>query len=649
MKKIIKLLSFFFVAFLTLTVVNAAQIKSVTISNGDIAIIQSQGSVAGYYVGPTPNFSANTTKFYATTANTYYVSVKNGLNYFWVQSNDTTSGGLGAQMYGSAINVSTSCSNESKLYQTGNFDVQRCFVIENGQAKPDEAANIASCANGYKVAYAVKSNGCNNKGMTINGQNLVRRYCPVTYAVTCTPDGSGGGSGGGGGGGGSYTPAASVSSLSVSSGSLNPGFSAGNKNYTVNVPADVTAITINATASGGGFVDGYGPRTEQLGYGSNKFYVTVANAAGQTTTYTIDVIRADNRNGDNSLKSLSIDKGTISPAFTSDNTSYTAQVAAGVTSLKVEAEVNNPLSTFVDGFGPRTVTIDQEQQQIEVRVISQNGQTRSYFINVSKSPYSEACAQNENKFGLLKKINIISGSKDDEIEQPVIEEGQLNYEVQIPYNVKSVEIEALADTDGDTVTIDHKTLVELEVNKAETVKIDVTSLECGVTHTYTLKVTRQSEKVESSDADVEDIKVKGYKIFGRDDNKEGFTSSTMNYVVKIKPTNSTAEDLIEVITKNEKAVVEIEDKSKDKKLKSDRTVTIIVKSEDGKNQRQYSIKFQVKKGANIFVVILIVIIIIIILILLVMRLLGYKIVINSEVIGAWFRGLGGKVKDKFDK
>ena len=79
----------------------------------------------------------------------------------------------------------------------------------------------------------------------------------------------------------------------VSKGELTPAFNSDILNYTVNVPYNVTSLTITATATDpDATVAGAG--TKQLSVGANPFTITVTAADGVTKLdYTVTVNRAD--------------------------------------------------------------------------------------------------------------------------------------------------------------------------------------------------------------------------------------------------------------------------------------------------------------------------------------------------------------------
>ena len=89
-----------------------------------------------------------------------------------------------------------------------------------------------------------------------------------------------------------------LTSLTLSSGTLNPAFSAAVTSYTATVPNATNAISVTPTAANsltltvnGSAVSSGSPAPIVLAEGANTIVVNVANSAGQSAEYTITVTR----------------------------------------------------------------------------------------------------------------------------------------------------------------------------------------------------------------------------------------------------------------------------------------------------------------------------------------------------------------------
>ena len=159
-----------------------------------------------------------------------------------------------------------------------------------------------------------------------------------------------------------FTPPASsdatLSALTLSSGSLSPGFASGTLAYTASVANSVSSLIVTPTtndANATATVNGASPATPvTLALGSNTVTVQVTAQDGVTTqSYTVAVTRA--ASSDATLSALALSQGSLSPSFTSGTLAYTASVAHSVSSLIVTPTTNDANATAtVNGASPAT-------------------------------------------------------------------------------------------------------------------------------------------------------------------------------------------------------------------------------------------------------------------------------------------------------
>lgn len=560
------------------------------------------------------------------------VSLKNGTYYVWAF--------IGASHYpgnenaGKEVKITNSCTNESKTNMTGEFTVERCYYKKKGSNETimDSKTTTFSCANGYTYdssAVSIKTNTCTN--MALNG--LSKRYCKVVFNVKCYKDNKGNENDE------PSVAAPSLTALSISSGTLSPSFKSGTKTYTASVGADVSSIKVSATAaSGSSLVSGYGTRTVNLNYGANKVQVKVKNSAGTTKTYTITVTRADNRSTVNTLSNLTVGSGTLSPAFSSSVNSYTVDVDNSVSSITIDATLTDNKSSFVSGYGPSTSALEPGVNKLYIKIKSESGVVNVYDITVNRATTPSKCTTDTANLALLKGIEFsvdIPGIEIDQIEE--FDPSILVYEnIKVPYKVSNLIISPYVQEDGDTYEITGND--DLEVNVPAVISIKVTSKECpGYYNVYTLNVTRQPEIVPSDNPELENITIENYD-FKFEPNKEDYKltlkKNDTSLVINYTPVDEATECVIEG----------------NKDLAYGSVIELKCTSEDGENTAKYTITIDgVEKGTNMFLIVILIIIIIIILIYLVLRLLGYKIYFNTAAIGAFFRGIGEKIKNMFDK
>lgn len=150
-----------------------------------------------------------------------------------------------------------------------------------------------------------------------------------------------------------------------------------------------TSVTVNNAASEntGGNTDNSG-NTDNGGNagnggsagtdGGNTNAGGNVSSGGSTTT--------EKLSGDNSLKSLTISPGTLSPSFSYNRTSYTATVGSDVTSIAVSATPANDKAVVESVTGNSNLT--EGTNTIRIVVKAENGVTATYTIKVTKQAAS---------------------------------------------------------------------------------------------------------------------------------------------------------------------------------------------------------------------------------------------------------------------
>jgi uncharacterized repeat protein (TIGR02543 family) len=192
---------------------------------------------------------------------------------------------------------------------------------------------------------------------------------------------------------------ATLSALSLSSGTLSPSFASGTESYTVSVANSVTSITVtptrtqpNATitVNGTSVTSGSASGSISLNVGSNTITVIVTAQDGTTTkSYTVSVTRLSN---DATLSALALSSGTLSPSFASGTTSYTASVANAVTSITVtptrtqaNATITVNGTSVTSGSASSSISLSNGSNTITVVVTAQDGTTtKSYTVTVTR-------------------------------------------------------------------------------------------------------------------------------------------------------------------------------------------------------------------------------------------------------------------------
>lgn len=125
-----------------------------------------------------------------------------------------------------------------------------------------------------------------------------------------------------------------------------------------------------------------------VGSGNTKIQASGAAVTAAGTTVNVSGTAADNieadsaKSGDNSLSSLSLSKGTLSPSFQGKTTKYTASVGSDVSEIKVNAVPVNSKAEIESITG--NTGLKDGDNTISVVVKAENGVKATYTISVKK-------------------------------------------------------------------------------------------------------------------------------------------------------------------------------------------------------------------------------------------------------------------------
>lgn len=261
---------------------------------------------------------------------------------------------------------------------------------------------------------------------------------------------------------------ATLKTLTISEGTLEPEFNKNTISYTATVPFSVSNLTVNAEATDSkASVEGDGEK--ELTVGSNQIDVTCTAEDSTEKTYTITVERE--KNSDATLKSLEVAGQTMNPTFDKNTTSYTVNVANSVSNVTINAAATDS-NASVQGTGNKTVNVGTNN--FDVDVTAQNGTTtKKYTITISRPKNNNA------------KLSTLSVEGQSIV--PEFNADTLNYTLTVDNAVESINILATAeDTKANVSGTGNK---QLSVGQ-NTCNVKVTAEDGETTKTYVITVTR---------------------------------------------------------------------------------------------------------------------------------------------------------------
>jgi len=348
-----------------------------------------------------------------------------------------------------------------------------------------------------------------------------------------------------------------LSSLTVSG--IDFLFDRNTKTYSMETTKDsvsINAVTMDTNAN---FKENYGPRSVNLNYGNNTIQIIVVAQTGATNTYTLNIQRLDQRSNNNNLKELKISEGTLSPNFDKNTLTYNVSVSHDVKSLAIEAVKEVSSSTYVEGYGPRTIDISDGLTVAQIKIKSENGLTKTYTINITKSDKSS------NNYLKAVKLSNATINFDKNIYE---------YNINVLYDVMEMDIIAVPE--------DYKSKVELKGNRAlilgkNVFTVDVIA-ENGSVLTYKFIINRLEEGRKLSDNNyLSELLISEYPI--------EFNKEITDYNIKL---NDETRITISYTAEDPNALVLIEGNNE---LKNGSKILIKVTSED-KQIRTYTINIE---------------------------------------------------------
>ena len=181
-----------------------------------------------------------------------------------------------------------------------------------------------------------------------------------------------------------------LSSLTCSNATLSPAFNKSTTNYTATVPYAVESLNLSYKAADGSSRVSVSGNT--LVVGSNTVTVTCTAATGAKKNYTITVTREQDPNykpsTDALLKELTLDVGTLSPAFSGAVTEYVAYVPYETRSATLSGVAKDEKALKVT---EATMQLSQEGDNVmTVTCTAEDGTTsKTYTVHVYRMPKYE--------------------------------------------------------------------------------------------------------------------------------------------------------------------------------------------------------------------------------------------------------------------
>lgn len=341
--------------------------------------------------------------------------------------------------------------------------------------------------------------------------------------------------------------------ITTTEGVINPDPNHEQFSYTLTVPSDTNKITVMGTPE---------VKTTKV-YGNDEYELldsvteivltTVAGDNKTTLTYTITVEKEKSDN--NNLKYLLLEEGEITPEFQPNITSYTAIVPYEVEQGTFIIELEDERATYEILNNENFIVGDNT---VIIRVTSESGIVKDYEVTITRQ-------EDVTGSDYLSDLNIKNATLN-----PTFQKEQQYYEVMVPYQTTSINIDATPE-DPDAI-VSGKGDYNLSTGK-NTILIRVLSTD-GKIRDYQVVVTRE----ESDEARLSNITL--------DDDMLSPNFQKDNYTYSL---TTTKKELVfsNIIPVDPKATYEIIGNSFPEN--KDYQVIIRVTAPDKKNQKDYTI------------------------------------------------------------
>ena len=310
--------------------------------------------------------------------------------------------------------------------------------------------------------------------------------------------------------------------------------------YSAEVSNSVTETTVTPTVnhSGASYVIKLGGVTNadgtvSLAVGSNVITIEVTAEDGETTeTYTVTVTRAAPPSTDATLSALmlsGIDFGT----FGSGTTTYSAQVAYGVTQTTVTPTRNDSEASYViklggveDADGDISLAVGSNVITVEVTA-EDDSTTETYTVAVTR-----AAPSTDATLGALTLSSVDFGT---------FASGTTTYSAQVSHSVTQTTVTPTRNDSEASYVIklggvtDADGVIPLSVG-SNVITIGVTAEDDSTTRTYTVTVTRAAPP--STDATLSALTLSGVDFGTFDSTTTSYTAQVANSVSQTTVTPS---------------------------------------------------------------------------------------------------------------
>ena len=445
--------------------------------------------------------------------------------------------------------------------------------------------NGATVASGSASAAIPLSIGQNSVQIVVTAQDGVTTK---TYTVTVTRPPS---------------SDAYLSNLKVTTATLSPAFAFKTLSYTSTVPNSTNSVTVtpslvdvtaSITVNGVMVTNKTASEPIALNIGSNVITILVTAQDGVTKqTYTVTIMRpSSNAN----LAALKLSTGTLSPAFATGTTSYTAGVSGSTSSITVTPTTGDVNATVkvngtavVSGTASGAIALSTGANTISVVVTAQDGvTTKTYTVTVGKG--------SNNAYLSNLKVNTATLS-------PAFAFKTFAYSSTVPNATTSVTVTPnLLDATASSLTVNGTAVANKAASNPialalgpNVINIAITAQDGVTTQTYTVTIFRPSANANLAALKLSTGVLSPAFATGTTSYTAGVSNATTSLTVT--PTTS---DVNATVTVNGSAVASGTASAAIPLVVGPNAITTVVTAQDGTTTKTYTVTVTRPPSSNAY-------------------------------------------------
>lgn len=289
----------------------------------------------------------------------------------------------------------------------------------------------------------------------------------------------------------------SLKVLTTTSGDLE--FYANKYNYQIGVDASVNKISMTAKANSPKAKVTYTFNGASVGNlndlnlktGNNTVVITVTAEDGSTSTYKVVINKA--ASSENTLQSLTVNKGTLTPEFNKNKLSYKVVVGSDVDDITIDSTLSNNKSKVKYVYDGKEVEnlkdlkLKTGKNEAQIIVTSEDGTSRTYTVTIIKNP------SDNNNLSSLKGINYPLNETFDK--------NKKEYTMNVLYNTEKVSLSMTLEDENSTVSykLNGKpinSLRDIELTQMDNELEIIVKSESGKENVYKVKIHKPERTIE---------------------------------------------------------------------------------------------------------------------------------------------------------